>query len=55
LYDFRPIGVKMITVRNITYDGNVLISVKGRVSMGNALDEWAGVTVCSMGGFTTCS
>jgi hypothetical protein len=50
IFNFRPIGVNMITVRNITYDRNVLVHIVGRTTFESTeiADFMGGVLVCSL-------
>lgn len=49
-FNFRPLGVVMDSVRNITFDNNVIAHVIARTTfegLDKSLDKKAGVAVCS--------
>ena len=49
MFNFRAIGVSLNTVKNVTYDGNVLIHVAMRTTFGGKdMDKWAGVATCTL-------
>jgi len=52
IYNFRPVGVNMENVKNVTFDRNVVAHIAIRETtdvVGEVLDEEGGVVVCTLG------